>query len=172
LLSCCCCVTAAVAVLLLLRDCCCCCLLSSAYCCCPELQMANTADSDEGASASAAGSQSDGYDPLKDPRRTPNSDDPGWKYAYYVEPGKRELIQSSLCPRRITGGISRVKQHLVGGYKDIIKCPNTTTAIAKELKADLDDGKRGRTVYLDDQASEAAEEDVAEVETNQAVVIS
>ena len=62
--------------------------------------------------ASATGSQirSDGYDPLKDPKRKPKSDDPGWKYAYYVEPGKRELIQCTLCPRQIKRGILRVKK--------------------------------------------------------------
>jgi hypothetical protein len=32
-----------------------------------------------------------------------------------------------------------VEKHLVGGYKDILKCPNTTTAIARELKATLDE---------------------------------
>jgi hypothetical protein len=83
--------------------------------------------------ASAAGSQiqSDGYDPLKVPKRKPKSDDPGWKYYYYVEPGKRELIQCALCPRQIKGGILRVKKNLVSGYKDILNCPNTTTAIAR-----------------------------------------
>jgi hypothetical protein len=62
--------------------------------------------------AYAAGSQiqSDGYDPLKDPKIKPKSDDPGWKYAYYVEPGKRELIQCTLCPRQIKRGILRVKK--------------------------------------------------------------
>jgi hypothetical protein len=52
------------------------------------------------------------------------------------------LIQCALCPRQIKGGFLRVKKHLVGGYKDILKCPNTTTAIARELKAALDEGKR------------------------------
>ncbi|XP_039840849.1 uncharacterized protein LOC120700668 [Panicum virgatum] len=63
------------------------------------------------ANASAESSKNDGYDPLKDPRRRPKSNDPGWKYAYYVEPGKRDLIQCALCPRKIKGGIIRVKQH-------------------------------------------------------------
>jgi hypothetical protein len=35
----------------------------------------------------------DSYDPLKDQSRRPKSNDPRWKYAYYVEAGKRELIQ-------------------------------------------------------------------------------
>jgi hypothetical protein len=61
----------------------------------------------------------DSYDPLKDQSRRPKSNDPEWKYAYYVETGKRELIQCALCPKQIKGGIKRVKQHLVGGYGDI-----------------------------------------------------
>ena len=78
------------------------------------------------ANASAESSQNDGYDPLKDPRRRPKSSDPGWKYAYYVEPGKRDLIQCALCPRKIKGGIIRVKQHLAGGSTEILVCPKTT----------------------------------------------
>jgi hypothetical protein len=59
--------------------------------------------------------ENDSYDPLKDQSRRPKSNDPGWKYAYYVEAGKQELIQCALCPKQIKGGIKRVKQHLAGG---------------------------------------------------------
>jgi hypothetical protein len=38
----------------------------------------------------------------------------------------------------------------VGGYKDIVKCHNTTIEISKEMKATLDSEKRGRTLYLGD----------------------
>jgi hypothetical protein len=76
------------------------------------------------------------------------------------------LIQCALCPRQIKGGILRVKKHLVGGYKDILKCPNTTTAIVRELKAALDEGKRGRPKgqYFDEvESHENEDDDVVEV---------
>ena len=89
------------------------------------VQMASSGDVGR-ANASAESSQNDGYDPLKDPRRRPKSNDPGWKYAYYVEPGKRDLIQCALCPRKIKGGIIRVKQHLAGGSTEILVSQNHT----------------------------------------------
>jgi hypothetical protein len=51
--------------------------------------------------ALSAGQSNDSYDPLKDQSRRPMSNDPGWKYAYYVEAGKREPIQCALCPKQI-----------------------------------------------------------------------
>jgi len=126
--------------------------------------MASSGDGG-GANASATeSSQNDGYDPLKDPRRRPKSNDPGWKYAYYVEPGKRDLIQCALCPRKIKGGIIRVKQHLAGGSTEILVCPKTTPEIQKEMKAALDAGKTKRDIPVYDDSEEGdGEEDTVEV---------
>ena len=59
-----------------------------------------------------------------------------------------------------------MRKHLVGGYKDILKCPNTTTAIARELKAALDEGKRDRPKgqYFDEvESHDNEDDDVVEV---------
>jgi hypothetical protein len=115
--------------------------------------------------ALSVGQSNHSYDPLKDQSRRPKSNDPGWKYAYYVEAGKRELIQCALCPKQIKGGIKRVKQHLAGGYGDIVKCPNTTREISKEMNEALNNGKRARPLYLDDDVleDEAGQDDDVQV---------
>jgi hypothetical protein len=115
--------------------------------------------------ALSVGQSNDSYDPLKDQSRRPKSNDPRWKYTYYVEAGKRELIQCALCPKQIKGGIKRLKQHLAGGYGDIVKCPNTTREIAKEMNEALNNGKRARPLYLDDDVmeDEAGQDDDVQV---------
>jgi hypothetical protein len=58
-----------------------------------------------------------------------------------------------------------LKQHLAGGYGDIVKCPNTTREIAKEMNEALNNGKRARPLYLDDDVmeDEAEQEDDVQV---------
>jgi hypothetical protein len=73
---------------------------------------------------------------------------------FYVEAGKRELIQCALCPKQINGGIKKVKQHLASGYGDIVNCHNTTREIAKEMNEALNNGKQARSLYLDDDVLE------------------
>jgi hypothetical protein len=70
-----------------------------------------------------------------------------------------------LCPKQIKGGIKRLKQHLAGGYGDIVKCPNTTRDIAKEMNEALNNGKWARLLYLDDNVmeDEAGQEDDVQV---------
>jgi hypothetical protein len=71
-----------------------------------------------------------------------------------------------LCaPKQIKGGIKRVKQHLASGYGDIVKCPNTTREIAKEMNEALNNGKRARPLYLDDDVmeDEAGQDDDVQV---------
>jgi hypothetical protein len=58
-----------------------------------------------------------------------------------------------------------VKQHLASGYGDIVKCPNTTREIAKEMNEALNNGKRARPLYLDDDVmeDEAGQDDDVQV---------
>jgi len=74
------------------------------------------------------------------------------------------LIQCVLCPRKIKGGIIRVKQHLAGGSTEILVCPKTTPEIQKEMKAALDAGKTKRDIPVYDDSEEGdGEEDTVEV---------
>jgi len=74
-----------------------------------------------------------------------------------------------LCNKKILGGIKRFKQHLAGGYGDVIICPQTNTELRKKMKAYLDGNKRRRPVYLDDEenAENSGEEDEDVVEVVQ-----
>ncbi|XP_062191215.1 uncharacterized protein LOC133895012 [Phragmites australis] len=62
-----------------------------------------------------------------------------------------------LCDRTITGGITRLKEHLVGGYGDILKYAKTTPAIAQEMQAALK-GKK-RPLLLDNDGELQGEDD-------------
>jgi hypothetical protein len=102
------------------------------------------------ASPQSVGSDTAEYDPRTDPKRKAKSSDPGWKYGFWPEIGNRDLVECSLCGGRLNSGIKRLKEHLVGGYGDAVKCPKTTTAIAAEMEAALLKGRRKRALNLDD----------------------
>ena len=110
------------------------------------------------------------YDPKTDPKRRPaNSKDPGWEFGYWEDPKDRDKVTCKLCNKKIPGGIKRFKQHLAGGYGDVIICPQTNTELRKKMKAYLDGNKRRRPVYLDDEenAENSGEEDEDVVEVVQ-----
>ena len=92
----------------------------------------------------------DDYDPMADPKRRAKSNDPGWKYGYWTEPGNRDKVTCNLCKTNTTGGIKRLKEHLAGGYGDVLMCANTTTAIRKEMRAYLEKNKRHRPISIDE----------------------
>lgn len=111
------------------------------------------------ADAAPPASGSEPLDPKNDPKRKAKSKDPGWKYSFWPEVGNRDLLQCSLCDRKLSGGIKRLKQHLVGGYGDVVKCGKTTESIRKEIHDYLNANKRYQPLVLDD----VGEDDVAEV---------
>ena len=110
------------------------------------------------------------YDPKTDPKRRPaNSKEPGWEFGYWEDPKDRDKVTCKLCNKKIPGGIKRFKQHLAGGYGDVIICPQTNTELRKKMKAYLDGNKSRRPVYLDDEdnAENSGEEDEDVVEVVQ-----
>ncbi|XP_062229978.1 uncharacterized protein LOC133927517 [Phragmites australis] len=113
----------------------------------------------QGKSAEASDAASN-YDPKTDPKRKPGrSNDPGWKYAFWPTIGNRDLLQCCLCDRTVTGGITRLKEHLVGGYGDILKCAKTRPAIAQEMQAALK-GKKRPLLLNDDGELQGEDDDV------------
>jgi len=60
------------------------------------------------------------------------------------------LVECVLCGTQVKARIKRLKEHLVGGYGDAIKCPKTTTEIAAAMEAALVKGRRRRVLNLDD----------------------
>ncbi|CAD6226002.1 unnamed protein product [Miscanthus lutarioriparius] len=67
-----------------------------------------------------------------------------------------------MCGNEASGGIKRFKQHLAGGYGDIVLCPKVTIEIRKEMEAYLQK-KRRRPLFLDGIEEEDGEDEVVEV---------
>lgn len=94
--------------------------------------------------------------PKDDPSRKPKSNDPGWKYAFWPDKNKRDLVECVLCGKQVTSGIKRLKQHLAGNYGDCTMCPKTTTEIRKEMTEALLKNQRNKApvVFDDDEVQE------------------
>jgi hypothetical protein len=107
------------------------------------------------------------YDPKTDPARKAKSNDPGWKYAYWQDPARRDWVTCILCGHEGSGGIKRFKQHLAGGYGDIVLCEKVTTEIRIEMETYLQK-KRRRPLYLDGIEEEDGEPEDAVVEVSAA----
>ncbi|KAL6565628.1 hypothetical protein OROHE_004683 [Orobanche hederae] len=100
----------------------------------------------------------------KDPKRKAKSKDPGWKYAFYPNLGNKDVVKCVLCGNENHGGINRFKQHLIGGYPDIHKCPKTSREIAgvmSEYIATTRSKKRNKAAVqldiIDDEDDEVQE---------------
>jgi len=112
----------------------------------------------QGTGSAEASDVASNIDPKTNPKRKPaKSNDPGWKYGFWPTIGNRDVVQCCLCDRRITGGITRLKEHLVGGYGDVQKCVKTTTTIAREMQDAMK--KKKRPLVLDDEEGEQQGED-------------
>ncbi|KAL3633296.1 hypothetical protein CASFOL_022823 [Castilleja foliolosa] len=71
--------------------------------------------------------------------------DPGWDHCHYVDPKNRQLgIKCNYCDKVTKGGVSRAKEHLVGGYRNVHACKNAPGIVKEELKKLLDAAKTKR----------------------------
>jgi hypothetical protein len=60
--------------------------------------------------------------------------DIGWKYGEVID-GNRQKSRCKFCGHEnMSGGVSRLKQHLAGGFKNVKKCPNCPRAIREEMQ--------------------------------------
>lgn len=71
-------------------------------------------DIEQVAIAAAANAASEPCDPSKDPKRGAKSKDPAWKYGFWPDLEKRDLLQCMLCNKRVHAGVGRLKRHLAG----------------------------------------------------------
>ncbi|KAM0877958.1 hypothetical protein ACQ4PT_035155 [Festuca glaucescens] len=108
------------------------------------------------------------YDPMKDPERKPKrSNDPGWKYGYWLIPGGRDIVVCNLCGKRTSGGIKRHKEHLAATGGDTTGCPRASTEIRREMGEYLEKNRRNKGL-LDDDDDAVVEVDAATREPTQA----
>ena len=68
------------------------------------------------------------------------------------------MVECVLCGTQVNARIKRLKEHLVGGYGDAIKCLKTTTEIAAAMEAALVKGRRRvLNLYDDDNGVQVVE---------------
>ncbi|KAM0877319.1 hypothetical protein ACQ4PT_035579 [Festuca glaucescens] len=104
------------------------------------------------------------YDPMKDPERRPQtSNDPGWKYGYWLIPGGRDIVVCNLCGKRTSRGIKRHKEHLAATGGDTTGCPRASTDIRREMGEYLEKNRRNKGL-LDDDDDAVVEVDAATME--------
>ena len=73
----------------------------------------------------------------EDKKRKAKSSDPGWKYGFWPDIGKKEFIQCIFCKKVVPSGIKRFKQHLAGGYSDAVKCGEAPELVRREMNGYL-----------------------------------
>ena len=105
----------------------------------------------------------------KDPKRKAKSRDPGWKYGFWPDPLKKEMVQCIFCKKVVPAGIKRFKQHLAGGYGDTIKCPKAPELISKEMSIYLKKNARSVIVQVDEGEGEGEQEQEQGAEEGEAV---
>jgi len=62
------------------------------------------------------------------------SKDPSWKYSILLMKNEPNKVLCLLCRWISTGGIGRMKGHLLGNDSNCIPCPNVTSFIRKEIR--------------------------------------
>ena len=60
--------------------------------------------------------------------------DPAWKYAHLVDPSNTNDFACNFCGKVTKGGVYRVKQHLIGGFRTAKACLECPPDVRKEIK--------------------------------------
>ena len=65
------------------------------------------------------------------------SADMAWEWGVLKDPTKRGTVWCKLCDKRMSGGITRLKQHLTHTKGDVTGCSKVTTKITKRVLASM-----------------------------------
>ncbi|KAL6193106.1 hypothetical protein ACLB2K_034190 [Fragaria x ananassa] len=95
-------------------------------------KMAGTMSS----SASNATSEMDRRESLKR-----NSSDVGWEYEMLIDPKRLDRVKCKLCGHEMSGGIHRLKQHVVGIKGQVAPCPKASAEAKTKCKNALAESK-------------------------------
>ncbi|WVZ78409.1 hypothetical protein U9M48_026122, partial [Paspalum notatum var. saurae] len=99
----------------------------------------------------------DEQEQAKDPKRKARSNDPGWKYGFWPDVGKKDSVKCIFCKKVISAGIGRFKQHLAGGYVDAGKCGDAPALVRAEMRAYIQ--KRSKAVLPTEESKPAEDEE-------------
>ena len=61
------------------------------------------------------------------------NEDVGWKYGVRIG-GSRQQIMCKYCSRSVSGGVTRLKQHLAHRKGQVSRCPSVPQAVRGEKK--------------------------------------
>ena len=78
--------------------------------------------------------------------------DPAWKYCHQDDPKNKDAVTCNFCGHVKNGGISRMKQHFVGGFRNAKACGKIPEHVKVEIKEYLSQKKKQkdeRTNLLD-----------------------
>lgn len=98
-------------------------------------------------------------DLAKDPKNHARSKDPGWKYGFWPNETKKEMVQCIFCKKIVPAGIRRFKQHLCGGFGDTEKCPKAPAIVRKEMRDYLVQNTRSKATLMEEENVQTAEEE-------------
>ncbi|GMP47464.1 hypothetical protein CsSME_00015181 [Camellia sinensis var. sinensis] len=59
---------------------------------------------------------------------------PAWEYARMVNPQYLSKFICNFSDKEMNGGVYRVKQHLAGGYKNVVPCKKCPSHVKNEIK--------------------------------------
>ncbi|CAH1425311.1 unnamed protein product [Lactuca virosa] len=63
--------------------------------------------------------------------------DMAWEWGEWRDPSKKQSIWCTLCGKMVSGGITRLKQHLTHTSGQVTGCPNVTVDIQKKVMASI-----------------------------------
>jgi hypothetical protein len=73
------------------------------------------------------------YDVSNDPRQTAKLDGPVWKYGFWPDIARKDLLQLKLCGQRVHARVRWLQRHLSGSFNDADNCPEASMEIKKEI---------------------------------------
>ncbi|XP_066392488.1 uncharacterized protein [Miscanthus floridulus] len=94
-----------------------------------------------------------------DTKRKAKSQDPGWKYGWWLDASKKDFVQCIFCKKIVPSGIKRFKQHLARGYGDAVGCEDEEQqddATAVEEPAAVPEPSSGTKVKQKKRIAQAA----------------
>ncbi|PWA94401.1 zinc finger protein [Artemisia annua] len=65
------------------------------------------------------------------------SGDMAWEWGVWKDPTKKGNIWCTLCDKKMSEGITRLKRHLTHTKGDVTSCPKVTTEITKRVLASM-----------------------------------
>ncbi|PWA93713.1 zinc finger, BED-type [Artemisia annua] len=93
-----------------------------------------------------------------------NSNDVGWEFGVLVDPNKMDRVQCKLCNKVLSGGISRLKQHVAGIIGNTTPCPKSTNEQKTICRNAINEVKRKKKSKEDDDRALREEVDIGSSE--------